>query len=67
MGALSYGLYMFVKGKPKDQQKMMRLRVAAQLFTIAAAVGGIMYNLPPGKRNLSGLLEEGEKLRSSSR
>ncbi|KAK5644354.1 hypothetical protein RI129_005654 [Pyrocoelia pectoralis] len=39
--ALSYGLWAFRQGRPKMSQRMMRLRVAAQGFTIIAFVIGL--------------------------
>ncbi|KAM3964952.1 HIG1 domain family member 2A, mitochondrial [Aphomia sociella] len=41
-GALSYGLWSFKTGKTKVSQQMMRLRIVAQGFTIAALVVGVM-------------------------
>ncbi|OXU27384.1 hypothetical protein TSAR_013848 [Trichomalopsis sarcophagae] len=62
VGALSYGLYNFVIDRQQMQQKMMRLRVGAQLFTILAAVGGVLYSLPPEKRNLKDFIKSGERV-----
>ena len=59
--ALSYGLAMFVRGDKKTQQKMMRLRIGAQLFTVVVAVGGMIYALPPGKRTFDELKKTGER------
>ncbi|XP_044739318.1 HIG1 domain family member 2A, mitochondrial [Chrysoperla carnea] len=39
--ALSYGLWSFRHGRRKTSQLMMRLRVAAQGFTLVALVAGI--------------------------
>ncbi|XP_047496956.1 HIG1 domain family member 2A, mitochondrial-like [Penaeus chinensis] len=41
-GALCYGLMSFSRGNRKTSQNMMRLRVAAQGFTIAALMIGIV-------------------------
>ncbi|XP_026749146.1 HIG1 domain family member 2A, mitochondrial [Galleria mellonella] len=41
-GALSFGLWSFKSGKTKLSQQMMRLRIVAQGFTIAALVVGVM-------------------------
>jgi Hypoxia induced protein conserved region len=43
IGALSYGLYQMKTGDRAMSQKMMRLRVGAQAFTVAALLGGIVY------------------------
>ncbi|CAG9562755.1 unnamed protein product [Danaus chrysippus] len=40
-GALTYGLWCFRTGRPKLSQRMMRLRIAAQGFTITALVVGV--------------------------
>jgi len=40
-GALGYGLWSFRKGNRKMSQNMMRLRVAAQGFTIVALMVGM--------------------------
>ncbi|KAF4517328.1 hypothetical protein B566_EDAN007280 [Ephemera danica] len=40
-GALSYGLWSFRTGKRRMSQYMMRLRIVAQGFTVAALIGGI--------------------------
>lgn len=61
VGALSYGLYNFLIDKRQMQQYMMRLRVGAQLFTILAAVGGVVYTLPPEKRNMKDFINSGER------
>ncbi|XP_075975397.1 HIG1 domain family member 2A, mitochondrial [Anticarsia gemmatalis] len=42
VGALSYGLWTFRTGRKRMSQQMMRLRIVAQGFTIAALVGGVM-------------------------
>ncbi|XP_059057501.1 HIG1 domain family member 2A, mitochondrial [Achroia grisella] len=42
VGALSYGLWSFKSGKTKVSQQMMRLRIVAQGFTVAALVIGVM-------------------------
>ncbi|GBP90534.1 HIG1 domain family member 2A, mitochondrial, partial [Eumeta japonica] len=41
-GALSYGLWAFRQGKRQTSQNMMRLRVAAQGFTVVALVVGVI-------------------------
>ncbi|KOB67009.1 HIG1 domain family member 2A [Operophtera brumata] len=41
-GALSYGLWSFRTGRRQMSQKMMRLRIVAQGFTITALVLGVM-------------------------
>jgi len=40
-GALSVGLWSFKSGKAGTSQRMMRLRVLAQGFTVAALIGGM--------------------------
>ncbi|CRL04056.1 CLUMA_CG017169, isoform A [Clunio marinus] len=40
--ALTYGLYSFRKGERKMSQMMMRVRIAAQGFTVVALVIGVM-------------------------
>ncbi|KAK7074305.1 HIG1 domain member 2A [Halocaridina rubra] len=40
--ALCFGLYSFTQGKNRLSQKMMRMRIAAQGFTIAALMIGIV-------------------------
>lgn len=45
IGALSYGLFSFVRGDQKMQQYMMRARVAAQGGTLMAVVAGVFYML----------------------
>jgi len=40
-GALSYGLWSFRQGKRQMSQYMMRLRIAAQGFTVVALIVGI--------------------------
>jgi hypothetical protein len=40
-GALSYGLWSFRRGQREMSQYMMRMRVAAQGFTIVALIAGI--------------------------
>lgn len=39
--ALCYGLYSFSKGRTRQSQHMMRWRIAAQGFTVAALMFGI--------------------------
>lgn len=41
IGALCYGLWSFKQGESRKSQKMMRMRVAAQGFTIIAFVVGL--------------------------
>ncbi|KAK2582869.1 hypothetical protein KPH14_008947 [Odynerus spinipes] len=41
VGALTYGLYNFYKGRSQMSQYMMRARVLAQAFTFVAIVTGI--------------------------
>ena len=41
MGALTYGLYSFRTGNRKMSQLMMRTRIVAQGFTVAALVAGV--------------------------
>jgi len=45
VGALTYGLFSFVRGDTRMQQLMMRARVAAQGGTIVAVAGGVVYML----------------------
>ncbi|KAJ9580985.1 hypothetical protein L9F63_023834 [Diploptera punctata] len=40
-GALSYGLWSFRQGRRQMSQYMMRLRIAAQGFTVVALIVGI--------------------------
>ncbi|TRZ22267.1 hypothetical protein HGM15179_004837 [Zosterops borbonicus] len=42
VGILAYGILCFKKGNTRRSQLMMRARVLAQGFTIAAVVGGMM-------------------------
>ncbi|XP_041979752.1 HIG1 domain family member 2A [Aricia agestis] len=42
VGALSYGLWCFRRGKSKMSQTMMRLRIVAQGFTVVALVSGVV-------------------------
>lgn len=44
-GALSYGLYSFRIGEKKMSQMMMRVRIAAQGFTVAALIVGVMFSM----------------------
>ncbi|KAG5682721.1 hypothetical protein PVAND_012055 [Polypedilum vanderplanki] len=44
-GALSFGLYSFQKGERRMSQMMMRARILAQGFTVAALVVGVIYTL----------------------
>ena len=41
VGALAYGLWQLKTGNKIMSQKMMRLRVAAQGFTVLALLGGV--------------------------
>ncbi|XP_066954643.1 HIG1 domain family member 2A, mitochondrial-like [Macrobrachium rosenbergii] len=43
--ALVYGLYSFSKGNRRTSQVMMRYRIAAQGFTIAALMFGIVKSM----------------------
>lgn len=45
VGALSYGLYSFIRGDARMQQYMMRSRVAAQGGTLLAVIVGVTYML----------------------
>lgn len=45
VGALSYGLYSFIRGDAQMQQYMMRSRVAAQGGTLLAVIVGVTYML----------------------
>jgi len=40
-GALTYGLYNFRKGRSHKSQMLMRLRIGAQGFTVAALLVGM--------------------------
>ncbi|XP_014203755.1 HIG1 domain family member 2A, mitochondrial [Copidosoma floridanum] len=60
VGALSYGIFSMYRGSKETQQRMMRLRVAAQLFTVIVAVGGIFLSLPKDKRNFQDFIRSGE-------
>jgi len=42
LGALTYGLWCFRKGRGHASQMMMRARILAQGFTIVAIMGGFM-------------------------
>jgi len=44
IGALSYGLWQMKTGDRVMSQKMMRLRVAAQGFTVIALLTGVVYH-----------------------
>lgn len=44
VAALVVGLYNFNRGDSKKQQLMMRARVGAQGFTVAALLGGVFYH-----------------------
>jgi len=43
IAALSYGLWQLKTGDRVMSQKMMRLRVAAQAFTVVALITGVIY------------------------
>jgi len=43
IAALSYGLWQLKTGDRVMSQKMMRVRVAAQAFTVVALVTGVLY------------------------
>jgi hypothetical protein len=43
ISALSYGLWQMKTGDRAMSQKMMRMRVYAQSFTVFALIGGILY------------------------
>lgn len=45
VGALTYGLFSFIRGDTKIQQYMMRARVAAQGGTIVAVAAGVAFML----------------------
>ena len=45
VGALTYGLFSFIRGDTKMQQYMMRARVAAQGGTIVAVATGVAFML----------------------
>ncbi|KAL9982480.1 hypothetical protein ACROYT_G004527 [Oculina patagonica] len=52
VGALSYGLFSFIRGDARMQQYMMRTRVAAQGGTLLAVIAGVTYMLyRDGKTN----------------
>lgn len=42
--ALTYGLVQLKTGNTKMSQKMMRMRIAAQGFTVFALMGGVAYD-----------------------
>ncbi|XP_037088448.1 HIG1 domain family member 2A, mitochondrial-like [Pollicipes pollicipes] len=42
--ALSFGLWSFQAGRRQTSQRMMRLRVVAQGFTVVALLGGMAAN-----------------------
>lgn len=52
IGALSYGLYQMKTGDRAMSQKMMRLRVYAQGFTVLALLGGIVYQAKKKKSSV---------------
>ncbi|KYO29936.1 HIG1 domain family member 2A, mitochondrial [Alligator mississippiensis] len=50
LGALTYGLVCFKKGDRQQSQLMMRARILAQGFTIAALMVGVVVTaLKPGR------------------
>jgi uncharacterized membrane protein YidH (DUF202 family) len=49
LGALSYGLWSFKQGKRQMSQYMMRLRIAAQGFTVVAMMVGIAISATRNK------------------
>jgi len=51
IGALTFGLYQMKTGDRKMSQKMMRLRVFAQGFTVVALLGGIVYQSQTKKKS----------------
>lgn len=44
-GALSFGLYSFRRGERRMSQMMMRARIVAQGFTVAALIIGVMATM----------------------
>lgn len=42
LGVLTYGLISFKRGNTRHSQLMMRARVVAQGFTVAALLGGMV-------------------------
>uniref|UniRef100_A0A336LYT3 CSON003966 protein n=1 Tax=Culicoides sonorensis TaxID=179676 RepID=A0A336LYT3_CULSO len=44
-GALTYGLWSFRQGRYKTSQYMMRARIGAQGFTVAALILGVLYGV----------------------
>lgn len=44
-GVLSYGLWSFRKGNREMSQYMMRARIAAQGFTVAALIVGVVMSM----------------------
>jgi len=51
IGALSYGLWQMKTGDKIMSQKMMRLRVAAQAFTVVALLSGVLYQSTKPRRS----------------
>lgn len=49
--ALTYGLWQLKTGDRVMSQKMMRLRVFAQSFTIFALLGGVVYTATTKKKS----------------
>ena len=50
MFALTYGIWQMKTGDRAMSQKMMRLRVAAQGFTVVALLGGVFYSAHQAKK-----------------
>ena len=53
IGALTYGLYQMKTGNRRMSQKMMRLRVFAQGFTVFALLGGVLYQSNTKKKQVT--------------
>jgi len=51
IAALSYGLWQMKTGDRVMSQKMMRVRVAAQAFTVVALLTGVLYQSTKPKRS----------------
>lgn len=49
-GALGFGLYSFRKGERRMSQLMMRTRIVAQGFTVAALIIGVMLTVGDDKK-----------------
>jgi len=48
-GALTYGMYMMKQGNRVMSQRMMRLRVLAQGFTVVALLVGVLHSAKTAK------------------